>query len=675
VVFRRLRIQIESPDAPEQLAAAVAVHGGQVTFEKCVFVQKDVTADGTAIASVLVAAGDATAGAARPVVAFQDCFFHRKDDELLSPGGGQTAIAVDGPAELRVLDCAFKPHAALVYLRDRCRLAAAGTGTSVVVDHCSAFVVNGPVFKFDEKAAASLKVESSVFGRPEDLPFRPGFEPYLIYQADSSSIRYRGQRNVYQNLSALWVKGAGKSSTFTLDDFQRLKSDGITDVGSEMLARDNGPWNSPQPLHETAPLPQAFQMNFAHRDLGPRRWLAQEMPPPTAPAAPALAVNEKERVLDPDYQGPPSDRIFATLDKGLPYAKPGDTILIRPGKLSPEVEIAPRVLDPGIDLTLKPYPDTQPVLVLGRSVRNDGFFFQLADGRLRLENLHLVLEPKQDGLASQSVVQLGKTGQVTFSRCILTLKGGRRIPLHAVSCMDPKNEMKAETTAPVGGTRVEFVNSFVRGEGDLVHLQAARLLDLRMDNSLVALTGALLSVQGAAEDVPMDRGVRAQLSRVSAFARDAAFALRPAKNGKGLTRTQIVARDCLLVALDPARTMIYLEAAGLPGEDQVNKFLGWKGERNWYANYDKILDQEQPDGAMMMGTMQIEAARWKELAGEPQSRSGRLAFPVQFSDAPLSQAVPEMFRLPDGETLLSDCGADLEPIPSPAAAKKPDGGN
>jgi hypothetical protein len=651
VVFRNLTIRVEAARSFGQPVSAVLVRGAeQVVFEKCVFDQKNVpplNPNRSAIASVLVEA-DPDAGS-RPDVQFRECYFRSSGEQGVQPyPGGQVAVAVNGPAKVSAVNCAFLPHGAFFHLRPGCRYPE----SVVQVDHCSGFVFNGPVFRIDAKASADLKATGCLFSRYDDPVVSPESAPDLIHLAEEGPVHFRGEENCYHYLNALL--SVGQSLTNTLEQFRAALAPGGYDKGSLSLLQPESPWYFPKPLREQPTL--AFQVKSDYARYGIERCSWGELARPQ----PLENIAENTKVFDPDYKGK-SPVIFNSLDRALANLNPGETLWVKPGKGGREIEVPPTALKAGSDVTIEAYPKTSPVLTLGKAAEKDEVaFFRLRDGKLRFVGLHFLLEPRQEGIGSQSVLQLGDSVQCAFDHCVITLKATRRVPLSAIAFLDPKKSMLTETPRP-GGTRVALTGSFVRGDGDLVNLTSCRPVKFVLENSLVAVTGSLAAVQATGEDLAADQGPQVELTRVSAFTREPTLSLRAFKNGKGLGCTHVEARSCLFAGLE-GRPLVYLESAELLSDEQVPRFLEWKGEQNCFANFGKLLEQEKTNE--MGSMMSLDSGRWDKLFRDlTRGRYESLAVPA-LTDY-LWQATPDQFRPAEAEQQLGSYGAslpDLDPL-------------
>ena len=200
--------------------------------------------------------------------------------------------------------------------------------------------------------------------------------------------------------------------------------------------------------------------------------------------------------------------------------------------------------------------------------------------------------------------------------------------------------MKSEMPT-AGAGRVEFHECFVRGKGDLVALNGCRLLNVEMKKSLVTLDGSLLDIEAGSKSMPMSQGVRWDMERSSIFTTDSVFALR-SKFGSVLTETHADVRGCLLASLatEPLAPVITLDR-----ELDFDALVKWKGQQNFYANFDKLRD-------------------WKDR--ETNMEYGRLTLPklTQANQKALWEATPAWFKPtdPDEERVIRDFGqpADSE---------------
>jgi serine/threonine protein kinase len=660
VIFNNVKFQVSSDKNWEQAVAAIAVRGARsVVFKKCVFEQPSVPQklhpDRPGIAAVLIETSPGSPTTI-PTVEFSECTFGDEKGQNI----GQVAVAVNGPALVRATDCSFRLLNAFFQLRGGCRLAATvGEPSTVVqIDRCSAQLANGPVFGIEANAGAELSATNCMFSWNEDKIRGPDpnlILTNLILQSDRTPIRFLGANNGYHHLNALWSDG--RDNRGSRDQFQALLAslnNGSKDENAKvMLELSPSPWYTQQ---TNAATDVAFQLKPEYSTYGLRAgpWGALAQVQTTEPS---LAANQK--LFDPDYKGATSSTIFSSLKAALPSLKPGDELLIKPGKDGREIPFPSTSFEEPIDITIKAFPNTAPVLTLAAPKKpQDVAFFRLPDGKLKLEGLHFVLEPRKTSFGTLSVIQVGYGALCSFERCVVTLRSnGGTIPLNVVALMGAKDlEMMAKPGAtPQMSSRVEFVNSLVRGDGDLANLDLCRRLSVSMRNSLVALSGSLVDVDVRSEEPGAElAGPLVELDHASIFSREPVFTLSTTRTGKVLGTTHVKCQNSVLGAL-AKRPLVYLKASEVMSEQQLGKYLEWDGKQNLYVRFDKLLEHELPDEKGT--TMQLTTGEWGKLFGETMSE---VVLPA-LGDANLWEIVPERFRVADTDSGCSTL-AELDPL-------------
>jgi hypothetical protein len=461
-------------------------------------------------------------------------------------------------------------------------------------------------------------------------------QPGLIYLAETgASIQYSGDANLYHNLNA-YVERPSKES-FTdrkellinnLESFQEfvLKNKG-KDQSSLEVDRKTSPWNNPPSVTDEL----LFQLKSEyHGQYGLKEtWFGKMRAPALAAKTPQPA--SKIKIVDPNDKVTPG--VLANVAQALAGAQDGDVILIKHPEGEPDVVMPPVALKPGISVTLKSFDGCHARLMLDKAFKDkDAALFKVHDGKLQIENIEIVLDPGQAGFETQSIVHLGETAHCAFKNCVLTLRAANGVPLNVVTFVDVDRMMKmpAPSTA-----RVEFQECFIRGKGDLVSLRGARLLYVDMKSSMVALDGSLLDIESGNKTMPMNQGVRWKMERSSIFTTESIFALH-SRTAKGLTETQAEIDGCLIASLVQKQPLVYLEI------DPLDKFVKWKGEQNYYANFDKDWMRY-----------------WKGLYPEMKSEFGTLALPEFKEDMVprMWEATPDWFKLSDADAkTVSDYG-------------------
>jgi serine/threonine protein kinase len=687
VVLQNVRLRIAARDVPQSLLAAVTVmRSGKLTLKQCAFDQ-DIPAElffadknRPALVTALHLTGNTSleggSSDLRPALTAVGCYFAR----------GEDAVLLSSPADLKMTNCAFGPHASQFHLPRR---AAGPSGSLVELDHCSAFAVSGPIFRLDGGAGCQVSAQDCLFSCPpvdpsdlEAAPRGPIPEAHLFWQTGTTepSVVYKGARNWFHNLN-FWVRaGAGQTEVIGKGEeeyarfVRQVDQAGGKDLSSRVLSES--PWNAAYPLQA-----EPARAKFRVKPALVREWLAQE-PPPLHPIGVWHCVWEdtysaqdlKEKI--PIKVPPPVVKgktvfpgasesgkgVYPTLVGALEDLRDEKVIWIKhTGRLAFE----PIKLKTDVDVTFKPLPGYHPVLTLSEKTSEaEAFLFQLLQGKVSFEGLEFLVQPQRPEFISQTVVKLVGNGQCSFKNCVVTLTAAEDARLSVVTLAETRELMKIpETrTAP----EVVFRDCFVRGQGDLAYVCASRPFTLDMDNALAALTGSLVSVGGNARELPPgDAVAQVKLKNVTTYLTEHLLHLR-GKGPKELLVTRVDATRNLFVG-PSAKPLILLE--GLEGEEQMKRLFSWKGGHNAYSGYETLLET-QPTGEGVRA-FRLDQAAWGMFAGEsdPEPRFLKLKFDFAARiDRSLSQVLPGELRVEGVD--LQDAGAALEQIPRPWVPEK-----
>jgi hypothetical protein len=671
ITFKNLLFVLQTDQTPEGLVAAVAVtRARRVTFERCAFVQRAPAGPFLNETRRLPAASvavDSPGKGAKPFVRFLQCYFIK----------GQTAVTVTGPADVGPQNCAFGPHGALFHLRS----GDVGPFTSsVTLNDCSAFVVNGPAFRLDGDGDWSVVAQGCLFSCP-DTPQPAKMDDRDLFRQTSDAVRlhFADGRTCYHGLNNYWSLydpagqfGSTKPENIpTWEEFRKkFHLPAESDTRSAWLPRGGAsPWAAADPLalikaadpwhpdnreafRVNPRLPQLRQAEsggLADRPVGVQKCVFGDYK--DLPRLPALAAEPGKRVVDPAARA--GAGTYQKLAAAVADAAPGDTILIKhTGRLA----VDPIRLKAGQGLTVRPFEGYRPVLVL--STRDlEASLFQVRDGQLKFEHLELELAPDLKELKSQAVATLVGGGECSFTDCLITLKGPAGVARHVVA-VEASDGKTMPTPEPRPNPRVAFLNCLVRGEGDLVRVPRSRPFELKAENLAVALDGSFLLAAGnPAEGAAVQGEALVSLKQVTTYLTGNLLLLEDKRGGKGLVLTRVAARDCLFAsAADKA--LVHLE--GLDGQEQQKRVFSWApSEHNWYSGFEYILDQ-QP--AMVGPPLKIDSVAWgMNFRDNEEARShfGKLKLDIDPGrEGVWAQVLPPQLR-PRSEEAVG-YGADLD---------------
>ena len=304
------------------------------------------------------------------------------------------------------------------------------------MEHCTGFVVTGPVIRFAKDAAADVKLVGNFLIRPDKGRISDNGMPGLFYFAGDKPIRFEGQGNSYHWLNHFVEKPGDPGEFITKqEDFQKIlpKLKGV-DIDSTWVPRSPtlrrpircktlGRW----------PIRARWRSSFMPRIMrrssacGVTRWDRDDRMPLAEPIVAKTPMPvPKTKIVDADKAGLELG-VYSSLAAAITDAKDGDTILIRHGNAR-EVVVKPCTLPNGITITVKPENDKyNPILILDANrLDRDLAMFTVQVGALHLQNLEFRLDPSKTGYVAQSVVQLGESAHCSFKNCVCTLQHASR---------------------------------------------------------------------------------------------------------------------------------------------------------------------------------------------------------------------------------------------------------
>src|SRR5262249_16963421 len=153
------------------------------------------------------------------------------------------------------------------------------------------------------------------------------------------------------------------------------------------------------------------------------------------------------------------------------------------------------------DVTIKPYSGHSPTLSLGLERERDAALFRLHDASVTLEDLQFHLKPRRVQPEAQAVVKVVGLGLCQFKGCVAAREEAENVKIAVVGVDDPPDAMKMGAQAPRQAPKARLEGCFVRGDGELIGVRASRQFELEVEQSLVALNGSLLVVDGNPKDV------------------------------------------------------------------------------------------------------------------------------------------------------------------------------
>ncbi|HEV8058953.1 MAG TPA: serine/threonine-protein kinase [Gemmataceae bacterium] len=671
VQIKGIRFELDAAGAEIDMSA-VSRLGGTVAFENCEFVQMR-AGDHGRVASVQ-AAGAPPADAMALVLT--QCYFE----------AGQVAILLNSPLSVRLSQCAFGPHT--VALMDVGDVGGRSTGKfDVSLVHCSAMASSESIFHCRDGVSGTFSVENCLLARIDDKDALASSTALMRQDGVSSDqLVYSGAGNVYYNLSPYYLRMQNANSVETAGSLEAFhKRAGVVDEQSQEVK--SFPWQIPEPLKalDSGLANRAFRVNTTMAALrqqqSPKKPVGVEICswgktyseplPPIEPSHIAEAPwRRDEKVVDPKLEGM-QEGVYRTLRQALEDARAEDVILIKHNGPLPVDSV--RLERPGMEeITIRPFPGYKPILKLGNTTDSDAALFRLYDSHLRLEGMEIRLAPAGMQFKSQTVAAIMRDGKLSMKDCVVTLEEIPETPLYLVTLADPTGSgviRMDPQPASQQEPRVHLENCFIRGAGDLLYVRSSRPFELHVENSLVALDGSFVIVDGAGKDPVMRNRSEIVLKQVTAYLTNHLVWLRASRDEgratKGLTPTYMQsATDCIFASAT-GKALVHLD--GFDAEEQMKRsFLWGDSKHNLYANYDQLLDQVPFTGGEMMPPTPYGRTEWGEFTKEPDVHFDRLRFlglPIQYTS--LAKVPAADFRL-KSESNPQSYGAELDRLPVPA---------
>jgi hypothetical protein len=593
------------------------------------------------------------------LLALRKCYFQN----------GQAAVSLKGPARLKQDNCALGGHACMFHVWGQ---NTSDAPAELALNHVSAHVLDGPVFRLDDNVSCKLNVSYSIFSCPDTVPAKNG--PDLIRQTSKvPNVRYGGKRNAYHNLPNLW---AGTEPARNIKDLISFKNKSVpgSDEDSSFLPYDIKPWDSASadgPGGAFRINPKLPQLRYSDEDttaigVSICAWgeVNQNLPTPDYPRpGDPIVVKAGERVVDPSANAT-GNRVYKNVTSAISESDPGDVILI---KHNGELKIQPVKLIGAQHVKLRPYPDFHPILVLGKTTEKDRdtALFHLSQSQIEFERLEFRLRP-DGGYEKLAIVCLGGNSLCQFKHCVVTLDDSKNpgVCLEVITLLDPASAMKMTMPEPRPRPELVLKNCFIRGGGNLLGVRGSRPFDLNMEQCLVCLGGSLVHIEaGSMDQMPLDAKAQITLKALTTWMSEPVLHLRSGKNGRGLAATQVYADHCHFAA---AANKPLVRVQFLDNEEQTKKLLNWMGSSNAYSGYAKLLDQ--PTGSDIGMPLVYYENEWKKFTRDDgaQTLYKDAVYPLDGVDRAFHNVMPDV-DLPTLKSELANYGAAFNQLPRPTA--------
>lgn len=642
--------------------------GGQLVFEDCEFRE---SGDGPARALLEVPRKPQNAERA-PSVFFKRCVFR----------GGDRLVTLDDGANVSFEDCFVGPYAQPIRVAAQDR-SPHRIRSNINVQACSWLLASEAWLQVDSQQPCHIAVNRCVFshlGSTTDASW------LLLGPGQAADCRLISAQNYFHNLASLAVVRRGDGSRERLvAQPGELARVGPTFQDSGSTADAASPWEQPDPRKSLAEgdvwsaarlTARIAALRIGTKEwLGPRMLLGRELYQSPSPAeTPITQKTAGPRELLVDGQGN-KPGTYKTLASALGDADAEDEIVITL-RLGGRLPI--RSLDVGSrKITLRAADGFWPELAFNAEQVPGGdgeaILFRLHDGEVNFENVALRLNPlrEREATRSQALVAISGTGKVRLKNCSVVLEEEAAPQTCLVALADPTGSMMGGGGKPPrpGQPVIECENCFVRGAGELVVVRASRPFTLDLRNTLVALEGSMLIVEGNRPEASLPgEGATVLMDRVTAYLTEGLVHLRATPTLPVHVPVRVTsATSCVFVA---ALGNPLLRIDGPQSEDDLRRRFTWQGKRNFYGVSGPLLVWQPLQKDEMPHKYGSE--RWGELWGRSDDQAG-FGQGLRFANAPtlgrpFSQARPSDFRILGADVPDLDLvgrGTELELLPKP----------
>src|SRR5262249_45794161 len=142
--------------------------------------------------------------------------------------------------------------------------------------------------------------------------------------------------------------------------------------------------------------------------------------------------------------------------------------------------------------------------------------------------------------------------------------------------------------------------------GDLFLARQSEGARLSVQDSVVALDGAILRTQGIIESTPDSDQIELRLDHVTAALKGGLLRMESGEAPRKLTPVQVTAYNNILCT---TRSEPLIAMAGNSASEDFGDLLRWKGQKNFYDGFQGFWTTTSSDGMGRAGSMNFEAWR------------------------------------------------------------------
>ncbi len=515
-------------------------------------------------------------------------------------GGGCDAIINRGSSRLRFTNCVFGPHYSVLHFQGK-----TDSDNPVVIQHCTIMQgTKSSVILAGLLASPQIAMSHSLIARLPDLILQSENDQSVLIKntSNANQTRFKGIENRYFKIDTYLAQISPQSSLRDFNTFQnQLNENKLGNDDSSKILETN-PWKNDQPIKllEEFHLGQAFMVkdtapelrdpdSVKDRLIGAEKFLDFSYISKPLPLL-EMSKNElanKPRIVDPEVDEP-SKLIFKSVETAISSCKGGETILIKhDGELLVGQSRIEKVTG---EITLKPFPGNKPILISANPREGEsGTLFLINESSLKIEDLDIICKPSQPGGKTPNFSNLGKASNLTLKNCNLTMEKSDLPQLPAIVGITADSSLMMDSMLgkPLVPANIILIEqSRLKGECNVFRNRTTRPCELQINQSFIAITGAIAKVENSNFPGSVASVLQAKLYKVSAFCEGIPFQVSQAKAPSGPGSIKI--SDSLIMQAG-SFALIQFEDPEISVE-RLKESIRFEGGRNLYNSGDKLLE-------------------------------------------------------------------------------------
>ena len=304
--------------------------------------------------------------------------------------------------------------------------------------------------------------------------------------------------------------------------------------------------------------------------------------------APAIVAPEEEGFFLLGRDGA-ANRRFATLEAACAQVRDGAIIELKYNGRRRETRM--RI---NRKVTIRAAKGYRPVIEF-RPTQNASEDYQaravwIPSGSLELLGIDVVMTVDETVSAEQwSLFSLERADSLRLERVTVTLINPRQRPTALIELRSPAGalmpDMPVVGAPPKPSLEVEITDSLLRGDGDLFLMRHSEQARLAIKQSVVALSGTLLTARGSSEAAHENAQLELRLEHVTAVLAGGLIRLDSGNMPRKLLPVQVSASNSIF---SNSSGVPFVAMTGNAPPQDFHELLFWVGQNNFYDRYQTL---------------------------------------------------------------------------------------